>query len=292
MTKELLVSGHTSCAGCGEALGIRMILEAAGSNVIIANATGCSEIFTSRYPESAWEVAWIHSLFENAPAVATGIRSALQIMGREDEAKVIAMGGDGAMADIGFGALSGMFDRGDDIMAVCLDNEAYMNTGIQKSSLTPFAARTRTTPPGKMSLGNVKPKKDMARIAAAHGVPYVATASVAYPNDLEMKIKKGLSIGGPKYVQVHVPCPLGWVSDPSKTVEVAKMGVLTALFPLVEIENGIVTKVKKIGKRRPVEDYLRLQGRFKHLFVPKENKELIATVQEIADENARRYGLE
>lgn len=292
MSKELIVSGITSCAGCGEALGMRLVMKAAGPNVIIANATGCSEIFTSKYPESAWEVPWIHSLFENAPAVATGIRSALKIMGREEEAKVIAMGGDGAMADIGFGSLSGMFDRGDDILAICLDNEAYMNTGIQKSGLTPFAARTRTTPPGKLSLGNIKPKKDMARIAAAHGIPYVATSSVAFPNDIEKKVKKALAVDGPKYLQIHVPCPLGWVSDPSKTISVAKMAVMTALFPIVEIENGQVAGVRRIAKRRPVEEYLKMQGRFRHLFTPAENMEAIAAIQEIADENARKYGLE
>lgn len=289
--KNLLAPGHTSCAGCGEALGLRTVVNAAGKDIIIANATGCSEIFTSRYPESAWEVPWIHSLFENSAAVASGIEVALKILGREKEAKVIAQGGDGATADIGLQAISGMFERWHDILYVCYDNEAYMNTGIQRSGLTPFDARTTTTPPGKLSFGNPKQKKDMPRIAAAHGIPYVSTSSVAYPKDIEKKVKKALSIYGPKYIQIHVPCPLGWRYDPSMTIQAAKLAVETGLYPMYEMENGEITSVLKI-KKKPVEEYLKSQGRFKHLFESDSGKEEIKKIQGIADNNIKKFGLE
>ncbi len=657
MSENLLSPGHTACSGCGEALGMKLILNAAGPNVIVANATGCSEIFTSRYPESAWGVPWVHSLFENTAAVASGIEAALKALGRENEAQVIAQGGDGGMADIGFGALSGMFERGHNVLTITLDNEAYMNclstssmimtkdglkrildikvgdevaafeqkthnlaykrctgifdngikdvyelktryhsikatanhpflvlkrngrggknnfiwrtleeirpadevvtlkmipeeksyefvfkkaekgdykvnkinpieipkksspeimkylgiyvgdgwtreekaevgfalpedsierreflnlhsrlfksklsfgkiyiyipsvnlarfisslgfkkgaknktipdwlftiplkeresfidglmlpdgykfngswryvssssellkrlkslaqitgfrvgkihwqrvekgrkcvkrellrdtgfgyicmskrkqpdvnkwpsqtryrnfladtkhfdtekvieiryigkeptldlrvegehnfiadgivvhnTGIQRSGLTPFDARTTTSPPGELSWGNITPKKDMPQIAVAHGVGYVATATVAYFKDLEKKIKKALTIKGPKYIQVLVPCPLGWQYDPSLTIRVSKLAVETCIFPLFEIEKGKLTNVVKISAKKPVEEYLNLQGRYKHLFAKEEGKEEIAKIQAIADENARRYGL-
>lgn len=289
--KNLLAPGHTSCAGCGEALGLRMVVNAAGKDVIITNATGCSEIFTSRYPESAWEVPWIHSLFENSAAVASGVEVALKILGREKEAKVIAQGGDGATADIGLQAISGMFERGHNILYVCYDNEAYENTGVQRSSLTPYDARTTTTPPGKFSFGNPKQKKDMPAIATAHGIPYVATSSVAYPKDAERKVKKALLIEGPKYLQIHVPCPLGWRHDPSMTIQIAKLAVETGLYPIYEIENGAVASVQKI-KKRPVEEYLKLQGRFKHLFGSDTGREEIKKIQTIADMNIKKFGLE
>lgn len=289
--KNLLASGHTACSGCGEALGARLVINAAGSNVIIANPTGCLEIFTSRYPQSAWEVPWIHSLFENGPAVGTGIRAALKALGREDEAKVIVQGGDGGIGDIGFGSLSGMFERNDDALCICYDNEAYMNTGIQRSGLTPFDARTTTTPSGKVSWGNPKQKKDLPQIAAAHHISYVATATVAYPKDLEKKVKKALSITGSKYLQIHVPCPLGWAHDPSLTIKIAKLAVQTGLYPIIEIENGELTNVRKIPSRKPVEEYLKLQGRFRHLFATADGQEQIKRIQAIADENVKRYGL-
>ncbi len=292
VVKNLLAPGHTSCAGCGEALGLRIVVNAAGKDVIITNATGCSEIFTSRYPESAWEVPWIHSLFENSAAVASGVEVALKVLGREKEAKVIAQGGDGATADIGLQAISGMFERGHDILYVCYDNEAYMNTGIQRSGLTPFDARTTTTPPGKLSFGNPKQKKDMPAIASAHSIPYVATSSVAYPKDVERKVKKALLIEGPKYLQIHVPCPLGWRHDPSMTIQIAKLAVETGLYPIYEIENGVVTSVLKIGKRKPVEEYLKLQGRFKHLFGSDAGRGEIKKIQAIADMNVKKFGLE
>lgn len=289
---NLFAPGHTACQGCGEALAARLVLNAAGPNIIATCATGCLEVFSTRYPQSSWEIPWIHSLFENAAAVASGIAAALKAMGREDEARVIAQGGDGGTADIGLQALSGMFERGDDCLYVCYDNEAYMNTGVQRSGLTPLNTHTTTSPVGKVSWGNKTNKKDMPRIAAAHRIPYVATASVGYPSDLERKVKKALSIRGPKYIQVFVPCPLGWGSDPALTIKLAKLVVETGLFPLYEIEYGKITNVRRLAKRRPVEEYLKLQRRFAHLFNTEDGKEEIRRIQAIADENVREFGLE
>jgi pyruvate ferredoxin oxidoreductase beta subunit len=267
------------------------VLRASGPNVIATAATGCLEVFSSAYPRSAWGVPWIHSLFENSAAVAAGVESALRALGRADEAKVIAQGGDGGTADIGLQALSGMWERGHDVLYICYDNEAYMNTGIQRSGLTPFDARTTTSPPGKASWGNWRPKKDMPAIAAAHHISYVATATVGYPQDLEKKVKKALSITGPKYLQIHVPCPLGWGFDTSLSIELAKLAVATGLCPLFEMENGVVTAVRKIMKKRPVEEYLKAQTRFRHLFATPNGEQEIAAIQAIADENIQHYGL-
>ncbi len=287
---HLLASGHTACPGCGQALAARLVVRAAGRNVIIVNSTGCLEIFTTKYLESAWEVPWIHSLFENTAAVASGVEAALKAIGRLDKVRVIAQGGDGSTFDIGFGAISGMFERGHDILYVCYDNEAYMNTGIQRSGSTPHYARTTTSPPGRASTGNPLPKKDMPQIALAHGIPYVATSSVGYPMDLDRKIRKALSIRGPKYVQIHVPCPLGWGTEPSRTLDYARLAVNTGLYPLYEVENG-VTKVLRIPRRAPVEEYLKGQVRFAHLFGKEDRTKQIADIQKVADDNIQKYGL-
>jgi pyruvate ferredoxin oxidoreductase beta subunit len=287
---HLLASGHTACPGCGQSLAARLVLRAAGRNVMVVNSTGCLEVFSSKYPESAWEVPWIHSLFENIAAVASGIEAALKVTGRLDEVRVIAQGGDGSTADIGLGAISGMLERGHDVLYICYDNEAYMNTGIQRSGLTPYYARTTTSPPGRASRGNWRPKKDVPQIAVAHGVPYVATASVGYPMDLDRKVRKALSIRGPKYVQIHVPCPLGWGTDPSRTIDIARLAVNTGLYPLYEVAEGVL-RSQKIPKRVPVEEYLKLQTRFRHLFDKDGAKEEVKDIQRVADQNIERYGL-
>ena len=288
--KHLFASGHTACVGCGEVLPVIMLLDTVGPNAIYVSATGCIEVFSSRYPESAWEVPWIHSLFENAAAVASGIATALKVSGRKDEAKVIALAGDGGTADIGLQALSGMLERGDDVLFVCFDNEAYMNTGIQRSGLTPLAAATTTSPAGKIWWGKMLKKKDVPAIVAGHHIPYVATASPGYYADLKNKVKKALSFTGPKYIQVLSPCPLGWRSDPAMTVEIAKLAVQSGIYPLYEIVNGELRVTIKVEKRKPVEEYLKLQGRFRHLFEKPEGKEIIAQIQAIAEENAKKYG--
>ena len=288
--RHLFASGHTACVGCGEVLPVIMLLDTVGPNAIYVSATGCIEVFSSRYPESAWEVPWIHSLFENAAAVASGIATALKVSGRKDEAKVIALAGDGGTADIGLQALSGMLERGDDVLFVCFDNEAYMNTGIQRSGLTPLAAATTTSPAGKIWWGKMLKKKDVPAIVAGHRIPYVATASPGYYADLKNKVKKALSFTGPKYIQVLSPCPLGWRSDPAMSVEIAKLAVQCGIYPLYEIVNGELRVTIKVEKRKPVEEYLKLQGRFRHLFEKPEGKEIIAQIQEIAEENAKKYG--
>ncbi len=290
--KESLVApGHRACAGCGELLAARLVMDAAGENTIATCATGCLEVVSSAYPQSAWKMPWIHSLFENPAAVAAGIAAALKALGREDEASVIAQGGDGSTADIGIGCLSGMLERGDNVLYVCYDNEAYMNTGVQRSGLTPFEASTTTAPSGKISWGKTTDKKPMPEIAAAHGIPYVATASVGYYKDLQKKIKKALSIKGPKYVQVHCPCPLGWIHDPALTIKVAQTAVQTGLIPIFEIEYGKITSVRKIAKKKPVEEYLKLQGRFKHIFKKPGGEEELKRIQAIADANIEKYHL-
>ncbi len=289
---NLFAPGHTACRGCGEAIGVRLVLNSAGPNTIATCATGCLEVFSTRYPQSSWEIPWIHSLFENSAAVASGIAAALKAMGRGDEARVIAQGGDGGTADIGLQALSGMLERGDDVLYICYDNEAYMNTGVQRSGLTPLHAHTTTSPAGKVWHGNKTNKKDMPAIAAAHHIPYVATASVGYPADLQKKVKKALSIRGPKYLHLYVPCPLGWGSDPALTIKIAKLVVETGLFPLYEMEDGKITGVRRLAKRKPVEEYLKLQKRFTHLLKTEDGKKEIARIQAIADRNAEEFGLE
>ncbi|MBM3247904.1 MAG: pyruvate ferredoxin oxidoreductase [Candidatus Omnitrophica bacterium] len=286
-TKMLYNPGHTACGGCGQAIAARLVIEAAGEKTIVVNNTGCLEVFTTKYPETAWGVPFIHSLFENAGAVASGVESALKFLGKKEGTNVIAQAGDGGTADIGLQALSGMWERGHDILSVCYDNEAYMNTGIQRSGLTPFDTNTTTSPSGKQSFGNPKMKKPVPEIARAHGIPYVATASVAFTRDLHNKVKKAVSIKGPKYLQIHVPCPLGWRHEGAATVTVARAAVETGLYPIFEYVNGELAAVQKI-KPKPVEEYLKLQGRFKHIL---KLPEQIKKIQDIADYNIKKYGL-
>ncbi len=288
-TLELFDCGHRACAGCGHALGTRLMLKAAGRNAIVVSPTGCLEVFSTPYPETAWKVPWIHSLFENAAAVASGIEAALKMQGRSE--KVLVIGGDGATFDIGVLCLSGAFERGHDFAYLCLDNEAYMNTGIQRSGATPYDASTTTSPAGTMSFGNRRPKKDMPQILAAHGAPYVATASIAYPMDLMQKVERAIQTSGPTYVQVHSPCCTGWGFESDQTIHVGKLAVETGLWPMYEMKDGQVTKVKKV-LRKPVEEYLKLQKRFRHLFKPVRQEEEIRKIQEIADRNAERFGLD
>lgn len=289
-TNHLFFSGHSACAGCGQSLAVRLVLRAAGRNVITTASTGCLEVFSSNYPRSAWRVPWLHSLFENSAAIASGVEAALRSTGRLGEVRVIAQGGDGGTGDIGFGALSGMWERGHDILFVCYDNENYANTGVQRSGLTPYGSSTTTSPAGKMSWGNPRPKKNLPEIAVAHGLPYVATASVGYPFDLDKKVKKALSVRGPKYIQIFANCPLGWRHDTAFTISIAKLVVETGLWPLLEWEDGKLVSARKMGKKKPVDEYLRLQGRFAHLFQPGGEAE-IAKIQAIADANIQRYGL-
>jgi pyruvate ferredoxin oxidoreductase beta subunit len=290
-----LTSGHRACQGCGEALGARFALDAVMAategKMIAVNATGCLEVFSTPYPESSWQVPWIHSLFGNAPAVATGVAAALRVKGRKD-VRVVAQGGDGSTVDIGFGALSGMFERGDDVLYICYDNEAYMNTGVQRSGATPPAARTATTQAVGDEPGNVFGQgKNLPRIAMAHEIPYVATATVADLRDLEYKATKAMSFHGPRYLHVLVPCPLGWGSASNMTVQVARMATQSGMFPVFEAEHGEVVAATPIRRQVPVETYLKMQRRYAHLFSPARRDKVIDLLQAQADRNIRRYGL-
>jgi pyruvate ferredoxin oxidoreductase beta subunit len=290
-----LTKGHRACQGCGEALGARYVLDAAmratEGRLIAANATGCLEVFSTPYPESSWQVAWLHSLFGNAPAVASGIAAALKAKGRTD-VRVIGQGGDGGTLDIGFACLSGMFERGDDVLYVCYDNEAYMNTGVQRSGATPPAARTATTKPVGAEPGNAFGQgKNAPLIAMAHEIPYVATATVAELHDLEAKVERAMELHGARYLHVFVPCPLGWGAESKDTIRIARLAKETGLFPVFEAEHGEVVSVSKIRRQAPVEEYLRLQRRFAHLFGEPPRADVIDRLQAIADRNIRRFGL-
>jgi len=279
--EEYFSVGHRACAGCGGAIAIRLITKAAGKNCILVESTGCIEVVSTPYPETAWKVPWIHGAFENAAAIASGIAEALAFQGKKD-IKVVAIGGDGGTYDIGLRGLSGAFERGHNFTFVCYDNEAYMNTGIQRSGATPFAAHTTTSPSGKKSIGKIQWKKDLPKILAAHGSPYVATASVGYPQDAYKKLKRAMETEGPTFVNITSPCVPGWRYDSSKTVLIAKLAVETGVTPLYEIIDGKykVGMPRSIEELKPVEEYLKLQGRFRHLFKPEKREEEIAFIQE------------
>ncbi len=283
--KNLFASGHRACGGCGQALAARLVQDASGENTIACVATGCLEVFSSPYPDPAWRVPFLHSLFENAAAVASGVEAAYRALNK-GPVNIIAQGGDGSTADIGFQSISGMFERGHNVLYVCYDNEAYMNTGVQRSSFTPFGARTSTTP-----MGNKTRKKNLPLIAANHGIPYVATATVDDFRDLQQKVKTALSIEGPKYIHILAPCPLGWGHHGELTVEICRLAKDTGLFPVYEIIDGKVTNVKKIPVKKPVEEYLKPQGRFRHLFKKGVPTEEVEEIQKIANENIERFNL-
>ncbi|MBZ0131819.1 MAG: pyruvate ferredoxin oxidoreductase [Rhodocyclaceae bacterium] len=290
-----LNSGHRACQGCGEALGARYAIDAAmrasNNQIIACNATGCLEVFSTPYPETSWQIPWIHSLFGNAAAVATGVMAAMKVKGRRD-VRVIAQGGDGGTTDIGFGCLSGMFERNDDVLYLCYDNQAYMNTGVQRSSATPPAARTATTMALGAEPGNAFGQgKNVPLIAMAHGIPYVATASVAYLRDLEAKVSRAMTVRGARYIHILVPCPLGWGAAPHDTIKLARLAVETGIFPLFEAEHGEVTSSTKIRHRVPVEEYLKPQKRFAHLFGKTPAVDTLARIQEMADRNIRKFRL-
>ena len=290
-----LTCGHRACQGCGEALGARYALDAVmratKGKMIAVNATGCLEVFSTPFPETSWQVAWLHSLFGNAPAVASGVAAALRAKGRAD-IRVVGQGGDGGTVDIGMACLSGMFERGDDVLYICDDNQAYMNTGVQRSGATPPAARTATTPAVGEEPGNTFGQgKNVPLIAMAHEIPYVATATVAGLHDLEYKVARAMEFRGARYLHILVPCPLGWGSAPADTIKVARLATESGLFPVFEAEDGEVVSATPIRHRVPVTDYLRTQARYAHLFRPAERTRIIARIQAAADRNIARFGL-
>ncbi len=290
-----ITCGHRACQGCGEALGARYALDAAmraaGGDLIAANATGCLEVFSTPYPETSWQLPWIHSLFGNAPAVSTGIAAALRAKGNT-HTRVVGQGGDGGTVDIGFACLSGMFERGDDVLYICYDNEAYMNTGVQRSAATPEAARTSTTQAvGEQPGAPWGQGKNAALIALAHEIPYVATATIADLRDLERKVQTAMEVRGARYIHVLVTCPLGWGAASGDSIRLARLATQTGLFPVWEGERGDIVSVTKIRHPEPVERYLELQTRFRHLFSPVRREDMIARIQARADRNIERFGL-
>jgi pyruvate ferredoxin oxidoreductase beta subunit len=291
---ELLMPGHRACAGCGPAVAYRQILKATRGPTIATNATGCMEVVTTIYPYTAWKVPYIHTAFENVAANAAGIEAALKVMKRKGQLKydhvdVIAFAGDGGTYDIGIQALSGAAERGHDFLYVLYDNEAYMNTGIQRSGGTPHCAWTTTSPAGRVIPGKPEYKKPIGDIMVAHGIPYVATASLAYWRDLIAKARKGLEVDGPAFLHALAPCPRGWRYDTSRTIEIARLAVETCVFPLWEVVDGeyslsAPSKViaLKPERKKPVREYLKGQGRFRHLFTP-EFEHIIDEIEHIVD---------
>ena len=268
--EEFAVSGHRACTGCAEILAVRIALKAFGRDTIIAMATGCMEIISTPLPTTDWTLPWIHVAFENTAAVASGVEAALKVLRQkkkipDKDVHVVAIGGDGGTSDIGFQALSGALERGHKFTYICVDNEAYMNTGIQRSSSTPFGAMTTTSPPGKMSIGQSTWKKNMPKIVVAHNVPYVATACPSYPFDLIEKVKKARATQGPSYIHILSVCPTGWRIPTELAIRYGRLAVLTGVFPLYEVVNGKYAITFGAEPLRPVTDYLKGQGRFRHL---------------------------
>lgn len=295
---DLFLSGHRACAGCGPATVMRLIMKATRGPTIVTQATGCMEVVSSIYPYTSWNVPWLHTAFENAAANAAGIEAAIKAMQRKGKLKehidVIAIAGDGGTFDIGLQSLSGAVERGHDFLFVLYDNEGYMNTGIQRSGGTPPGAATTTTPAGSVIAGKLERKKPITEIMLAHGMDYVATATPYYWKDMITKVRKGLEVDGPAFLHVFAPCPRGWRSDQAKTMEYTKLAVETCIFPVWEAVNGkkqlsIPSKVIALApqKKKPIKDYFEGQGRFRHLFTPK-NIHILDELQRSTDENWKK----
>jgi pyruvate ferredoxin oxidoreductase beta subunit len=296
---DLFLSGHRACAGCAPATVLRLIMKATRGPTIVTNATGCMEVASTIYPYTSWATPWLHTAFENVGANASGIESALKILRKKGRIKdeqidVIAFAGDGGTYDIGIQALSGAVERGHDFLYVLYDNEAYMNTGIQRSGGTPLGASTTTSQAGSSIPGKLENKKPIAEIMVAHDMPYVATASPYYWKDLITKARKGIEVNGPAFLHVIAPCPRGWRSDPSKSIELSRTAVETCMFPLWEATNGeyqLSTPSRVLAlapqKKKPVKEYLAIQGRFRHLFNAK-NEKVIEEIQRQTDQKWER----
>lgn len=280
---HLFAPGHAGCPGCGPSNALIHIADTLGKDIIIVNATGCMEITSSQYPHTAWRVPYIHSLFENAPSVASGVSAALKARGNY-HTKVVVVAGDGATYDIGFGALSGMLERGDDVIFCCYDNELYANTGVQKSGATPYGAATTTTIVGEKHKGKETERKPIVEIVAAHNVPYAASTSIAYYADFQRKLRKAASMTGPRFITVSAPCCLGAGFDGGITIRVAKLQILSRLWFLFEYENGKFTLNFDAANPKPVKEYLQLQKRFKHL-----SEEQVAHIQRMADAQYEKF---
>jgi len=285
--EDRFLHGHRMCSGCGAPIVVKQVLMATDYPIVASNATGCLEVSSCIQQFTAWKIPWIHSAFENAAATISGVEAmyrSLVKQGKIDDKQVkfIAFGGDGGTYDIGFQSLSGAMERGHDMMYVCYDNGAYMNTGIQRSSATPFGANTTTCPAGDVIPGKLQHRKDLTKIMAAHGIPYVAQASPGHWMDMMKKVQKALEIKGPKFLNVLSPCNRGWRSKTNDAITLAKLGVETCYWPLYEIENGVTKITVKPKEKKPLTEFLKPQGRFKHMFSP-ENEYMLKQAQEYVD---------
>lgn len=286
-SQNLLASGHRMCAGCAAPILVNQILHAVDVPVVVANATCCLEVTTTVYPYSNWRCSWIHSAFENTAATISGVEAAYRAMKKRGEInediRFMAVAGDGGTFDIGLQSLSGALERGHRFVYVCYDNEAYMNTGIQRSSATPFGAWTTTSPVGEAVRGKTRPRKDLTQIVAAHRIPYVAQASPHNWRDLLMKAEKAFNADGPAFLNVISPCVPGWKYETNQTIQLARLAVDTCYWPLYEIENGQYKLNYKPKEKKPVVEWLKPQGRFKHLLEPA-NKPLLDELQAQVDQ--------
>jgi len=292
-----LAGGHALCQGCGVPLVVRTVLNTFTQPVVVVNATGCLEVATTRYPATAWNVPWLHVAFENAAAVASGVESAQRALRKRhalpsgEEVAVVVFAGDGGTYDIGLQALSGALERGHRFLFVCYDNEAYMNTGIQRSGATPFAAATTTSPTGEMSFGKAQQRKDMTAIAVAHHVPYAAQAAASHWHDLSVKVERAAAADGPAFLNVLTDCPVGWGHEPRLSLHVLNDAVDSLFWPLYEVVDGRYRLTYQPETVVPIEDWLRPQKRFAHLFAGAGRPDLVARIQAEADRNIRRYRL-
>jgi len=286
--EEILSGGHRLCAGCGASIVVRQVLSALDAPVVVANATGCLEVATTIYPYTSWKSSFIHNAFENAAATISGTEAMFKSLKRQGkinkEIKFIAFGGDGGTYDIGIQSLSGALERGHNFVYVCYDNQAYMNTGIQRSSATPRGAWTTTSPAGKVIPGKTQYHKNLTEIVAAHNIPYVAQANPWRWNDLIEKARKAFYTEGPAFINVLSPCPRGWRFDSKDTIKISKLAVQTNFWPLYEAENGVWKLNYKPKERKPIKKWMEAQGRYKHLFTP-ENEHIIKEIQEEIDKN-------
>lgn len=284
---EPLAGGHSLCVGCAASVIVRQVIMSTPEPVVVANATGCLEVCTGIYPTTSWNVSWIHNAFENAAATLSGIETAYRALRKrgeipDREIKFVAFGGDGGTYDIGLQSLSGALERGHDLVYVCYDNGAYMNTGVQRSSATPLGARTTTSPVGSLVAGKTESRKDITAIAEAHGIPYVAQTSPGYYMDLMLKARRAFQTKGPAFLNVLSPCPLGWVTEPSQTLVLARLAADTCVWPLFEIADGEFSLTYLPLEKKPVVEWLKPQGRFRHLFSA-ENEGLIDEIQAEVD---------
>jgi len=286
---ERLGPGHRLCSGCGASIAVRQILMGAGETPVVAScATGCLEVATTIYPFTAWNIPFIHNAFENSAATMSGIETAYRALKKKGkikkDIKFVAFGGDGGTYDIGIQSLSGALERGHNMLYVCYDNGAYMNTGIQRSGATPFGASTTTAPAGKASFGKAQFRKDLTAICAAHNIPYAAQGSISNWRDLVNKAEKAFNTEGPTFLNVFALCHRGWRYPQEKGVEIAKIATDTCFWPLYEVEEGKHWKVNyKPREKKPITEWLKTQGRFKHLFKPG-NEELLKSIQQRVDE--------